>query len=589
LSERRYRKGVSAGTRICRLLSLAALMFVMWTTGPAIASARSQAELRPHLCFTGEPAAAARPRSPACDKALRAGSDGWTWSRLDDPRRLDALPAAWHLLLPHRQLDAVTVVIAYRDGTVTRLARTGGALAVDWSPSGHASFVSPRPGRDVAALAIGYKGTNARSALRYVTAVPAALYEKRAADFRLVVGLFVGAVASALIYNLFIGVGVRHAFHRIYIVWSVLALANGLLASGLLEPLWPALAGPVGILANRFVLAGLYASGILFLLALIEPGLLSRTFIRVGMVASAAMALAGPLAAAEPWLPAGMPGLFTNAVTALGIVVIFAVAVTAARRGSRAVWFYLAGWAPILMIGMVMVGYDLGALPHSPLIDLGGMLAIAFETVILSLAIADRFRHLQRDHDQLEHARVVAEADRAALQRVADTDQLTGLGNRRVFEAALAGAKEGQLDRLALILIDVDHFKSVNDRLGHESGDELLASIAQQIRANVRANDVVARLGGDEFAILLKGADARHAGHVIRGLLAARRHAAPSLASGISFSIGAALFPDDDPDPAHLYKNADLALYEAKRLGRARSHHYAPVLRRRDEYRLSVG
>jgi diguanylate cyclase (GGDEF)-like protein len=491
-------------------------------------------------------------------------------------------------MLPHRQLDDVIVAISYLDGTVDRIERLGGALAVDWSPHGHAAFAVPRRGRDVAALAIGFRGRNADSALRYVKALPAPAFAQQAANFQLVLGLFLGTVGSALIYNLFIGGGFRQSFQGIYTIWGSLALLNGLLASGLLTGLWPALLGSAGIIANRMVLALLFASGILFLLALIERGLVPRALVRLSLVTAAAIAATAPLALAEGWLPPGLYGRATSLLMALNIVVIIVVATVAVGRGSRAAWFYLAGWAPILAFGLVLIAFESGLIAHSQLIDLGGMLALAFESVVFSLAMADRFRRLQLEHDALESTRVVAEAERVALRQVADTDQLTGLSNRRAFDAPLAAARTGEIDRLALILIDVDHFKSINDRFGHEEGDDLLREIANRLRTSVRTNDVVARLGGDEFAILLTGSDAQHADQVIRGLLAAQSHAA-RLERKVTFSIGAALLPDDDADPANLYKNADLALYEAKRLGRARAQRYRPALRTHEQQRLAVG
>lgn len=247
----------------------------------------------------------------------------------------------------------------------------------------------------------------------------------------------------------------------------------------------------------------------------------------------------------------------------------------------------MAGWTPILIFGLILIAYDTSVLPHSQFIDLGGMLAISFESVVLSLAIADRFRRLKRERDALERAQHVARADQAALQKVADTDQLTGLSNRRAFDQALEAAKQGELERLALILIDVDHFKKINDQLGHDAGDDLLASVAQHLQVSVRATDVVARLGGDEFAILLRGGKAHHVDQIIKEILAVQRHVPHSAAGEVTFSVGAALFPDDSGDPAQLYKNADLALYEAKRLGRARSQRYSPVLRERDQQRLA--
>jgi hypothetical protein len=225
-----------------RGLGAAIMMLIAWVMAPGTARANAEISLRPHLCSVPPPAeraAQGRPRSSACEPVLKDRANAWTWVRLDNPRRLDPLPAGWHLLLPHRNIDSLRVVMTYRDGTEDRLARSNGALAVDWSPLGHASLRSPRPGTDVAALAIGYRSNKPGSALRYVTSVPGPVFERRASNFHLVIGLFLGTVGSALVYNLFIGAGRRHTFQRIYIVWGTLALLNGLLASGALAELWP--------------------------------------------------------------------------------------------------------------------------------------------------------------------------------------------------------------------------------------------------------------------------------------------------------------------------------------------------------------
>jgi diguanylate cyclase (GGDEF)-like protein len=97
-----------------------------------------------------------------------------------------------------------------------------------------------------------------------------------------------------------------------------------------------------------------------------------------------------------------------------------------------------------------------------------------------------------------------------------------------VFDNAFEAAQRGEIDRLALILIDIDNFKQINDRLGHDGGDDILVGVAQHIRANVRAQDIVARLGGDEFAILLKGSDAHHVDRIVTELLAVQSRATPS-------------------------------------------------------------
>src|SRR4051794_34279774 len=113
----------------------------------------------------------------------------------------------------------------------------------------------------------------------------------------------------------------------------------------------------------------------------------------------------------------------------------------------------------------------------------------------------------------------------AESERAADRDELTGLANRRAFDRILAELGS----EAAVILIDLDNFKQVNDRLGHRAGDRLLRDVASELRTRVRESDVVARLGGDEFAVVLRGADAAHVGAVGAELSGAVREVAAGL------------------------------------------------------------
>src|SRR5437868_6631964 len=121
-----------------------------------------------------------------------------------------------------------------------------------------------------------------------------------------------------------------------------------------------------------------------------------------------------------------------------------------------------------------------------------------------------------------EHREVVAE-----ITDLAERDPLTGVANRRAFNRALAELQHraGTARAGALILIDLDNFKYVNDRLGHQRGDEVLRQVARAIRRRVRDTDLVARLGGDEFAVVLQGVDAERAPAVADGLRAGIREA----------------------------------------------------------------
>ncbi|HWR96790.1 MAG TPA: diguanylate cyclase, partial [Candidatus Methanoperedens sp.] len=162
------------------------------------------------------------------------------------------------------------------------------------------------------------------------------------------------------------------------------------------------------------------------------------------------------------------------------------------------------------------------------------------------------------------------------LREQAVTDSLTGLANRRNLEARLreeAGRTRRQGSPFALSMIDLDDFKSFNDREGHPAGDALLAAIARVLRGAARDTDLVARYGGDEFAVVSPGAGAAEAQAFVMRIgeaIAAHRFGVPGLpeVGGVTFSAGVACFPEDADDPDAIVRAADAALYRAKALGR---------------------
>lgn len=168
------------------------------------------------------------------------------------------------------------------------------------------------------------------------------------------------------------------------------------------------------------------------------------------------------------------------------------------------------------------------------------------------------------------------------LEHLALHDPLTGLPNRqnldgRLREAISRARRSG--GQFAVLFVDLDRFKEVNDSWGHAAGDELLLMVAQRMREPLREIDALARLGGDEFVVVIENiADGRDASRVARRLV--RALAAPfSLASGelatIGCSIGIALHPADGDAVETLIRNADIALYAAKRAGRGRYRRFA--------------
>lgn len=176
----------------------------------------------------------------------------------------------------------------------------------------------------------------------------------------------------------------------------------------------------------------------------------------------------------------------------------------------------------------------------------------------------------------------------------ANHDQLTGLPNRAWFNARLEDllGKAGRSgDSAALIVMDVDDFKGINDTLGHDAGDRLLEEMAKRLRSMLREKDLVARLGGDEFAVLVPGmADRGDVAALGRRILSQMRRPFDYCERTviIRVSLGIALYPDHHRAPAELLKDADMALYSAKAEGRNRAVFYSPEMRRAIERRVRI-
>jgi diguanylate cyclase (GGDEF)-like protein len=163
-----------------------------------------------------------------------------------------------------------------------------------------------------------------------------------------------------------------------------------------------------------------------------------------------------------------------------------------------------------------------------------------------------------------------------ALQGMAATDGRTGLPNSRAFDDALESALRARIgdEQVAVLFLDLDHFKALNDAHGHPAGDEALRTFAGILRASVRENDIAARYGGEEFAVLLPATDAEMARTIaerIRGRTEATiATLGPGVTARMTVSIGVAVAPLDGLDAIGLLRTADVALYAAKQGGRNR-------------------
>ncbi len=181
-----------------------------------------------------------------------------------------------------------------------------------------------------------------------------------------------------------------------------------------------------------------------------------------------------------------------------------------------------------------------------------------------------------------------------SIQHLAHHDPLTGLSNRfsllARLEQAMADCQRGD-EILALLFLDLDRFKNINDSLGHHVGDQLLVKVAGRLSRSVRASDVVARLGGDEFVVVLQGViDVTMVAHIADKLLhtLSEPYLLEQRELHVTPSIGIALFPDDSASVDDLMRNADAAMYHAKALGRANFQFFTDELNRAAAVRLEL-
>lgn len=178
--------------------------------------------------------------------------------------------------------------------------------------------------------------------------------------------------------------------------------------------------------------------------------------------------------------------------------------------------------------------------------------------------------------DELEARQLHLQQENLALEHKAYHDGLTGVFNRVCFELRLLAALRqcaSTGERLALLFLDLNHFKAVNDSHGHAAGDQLLQAVAERVQRQVRDGDLVARLGGDEFVVLLRAPHSRESAQRVAWEIQVAVQLPLPMGSGVvvhpSVSIGVAMFPEDGRTMEALMTNADSAMYASKMQGRS--------------------
>ena len=427
------------------------------------------------------------------------------------------------------------------------------------------------------------------------------------AEENLALGVVYGIIAALLLYNLFIFFSLRDSAYFWYVLTTAGALLMIVSMSGHgFQYLWPD--NPVPFWLDRVTLPSLW-------------GFCACRFTQCLMQTRSHVRWAHHLlsfACACYVIAIALEGLGQRNIAAWIIALLSLTSIPAALGSALIRW--RQGYFPALLYlcgyGLILGSISLALMRATGLVQPAAWnayvfpLSVAAESILFSFALAYRIQTLKQEKaealiqadrektarmaqmqgsaDELQNAVQLRTAELAAanqqlcererdLRHAAFHDPLTELPNRRFLvercEAALANARR-QSEATALLLIDLDHFKPINDKYGHDAGDLMLQSIAQRLREHVRSGDAVARLGGDEFAVLICGADAeQHARDIASRLL-------DELAKPVSYgaerltvtiSIGVALYPRHASNFTTLYKAADQMLYKVKSRGRSGS------------------
>ncbi|OYY90471.1 MAG: hypothetical protein B7Y45_07595 [Sphingomonas sp. 28-66-16] len=370
---------------------------------------------------------------------------------------------------------------------------------------------------------------------------------------------FAGMCIALLCYNLALWGAIRHRFQLAYCLMVAMLLVYAFSSSGALAWAWPEIANNDRLRINYLTLGLVAATAMLFARSFFEE----RVF--AGWASPALWAIAAALVATSlafallaPWHIVVLERLYLLSLTAM-IVSVPVLLLRARHVGSRYLWLFVLAWgAPVVFAG-IRIANSFGLVGWSFWVDNSTLFAMTAEALLSSFAIAYRIRLLSNERDE-------ARLQELAARALAETDSLTGLLNRRAFLSRAIGRTGDQL----LLITDIDHFKAVNETIGHDGGDEVLRVFARALRASVPADALVARIGGEEFAIVTPIDRSIEPEDVLARLRAERM----PFDLSVTASIGACTGPlASEIDWKKLYRRADRALYEAKAQGRDRVRH----------------
>jgi diguanylate cyclase (GGDEF)-like protein len=383
-------------------------------------------------------------------------------------------------------------------------------------------------------------------------------------DEMMLLAMVIGMLILPLFFDVSFFVVLRERFVVLHAGMVVSMMTYVLVAGGLVSVFWTM---PVSLSAVLGPLAWAIGCGLsaLFLAEFIERDAQSPAMRRV-MIAVGVWTICVPGFFSLQWHATQAiddQGYFF-AMMPVAFITSFALPL-AIWRGSRSARYLALAWFPLIAASVERAARGLGLYAGPSSLDQMLYVATAIEVIVMSLAIADRFLAIRRERDAaLTEARM--------LEQLSSRDALTGLMNRRALETRFGELLAQGFDTFALV--DLDRFKHVNDRYGHQVGDGALIACAEALTGNDERHSVAARLGGEEFVVLLRGVRTLERAENLRRAIPLRiASQVPGLNEPVTASMGVIELPRAS---AHaltfedFYSRADTLMYEAKASGRNR-------------------
>ena len=459
--------------------------------------------------------------------------------------------------------DQLTVTLIDKDGMATSRSY---AFADTWlgKSSLHAMVELPQPIGTPATLVFTLDGSQWPEALIKADITAAPSVPPKAGLVHLYAALLCGFLLAPILFDLGYFRALRQPFPLWHALFCAMAFVQTASVSGLI-PLMTPIGFDAELIITFFSLDVMVAAAFLFARYFLEPAsLLPRQ--RKLLIGLALAALANGLA--TTFLPEFF-GIWIDHIYFGAYLVILAtyfwILRCARRAGSRMAMYLIFGLAPfaaiilLQFVGVIEV-IDLSAFDET----WPQNFALLFEVVATALAVADRFIEIKRERDE-----AVAEA--RSLELISERDVLTGLLNRRALKSRFEGLVADGFHTIAVL--DLDHFKPINDLYGHPFGDRVLAAVGQALQSSAGDDQLSFRIGGEEFLLMLRGADTTERAERQREAIAAcTMELMEDMDGPVTASMGvldfAAVAGEPLIDFTSLYTRADKLLYDAKCAGR---------------------